>query len=68
VRSTIEGDDASLAGNGPVFRGDLTQQAHETSSFPRAAVGQSPEQPLSMPLQPIEPPPRRRRLRPLRGR
>jgi hypothetical protein len=68
VRATGEPDDAGHGGNGPVFRADLTQQANEVASFPRAAVRQSPEPPLSMPLQPIEPPPRRRRLRPLRGR
>jgi len=45
-------------GNGPVFRTDLAQPAS------------SPVPPLSLPLEPIEPPPRRRRLRarPLRGR
>ncbi|HEV3226189.1 MAG TPA: septation protein SepH [Acidimicrobiales bacterium] len=45
--------------NGPVFRRELA---------PPAAIGSTPELPLSLPLEPIEPPPRRRRLRPLRGR
>lgn len=58
------------AGNGPVFRSDLAVQASappDRPGFPRAAVGQSPQPPLSLPLEPIERPPRRRR-RPLRGR
>jgi hypothetical protein len=62
-----EGIDAS-EGNGPVFRSDLAQPASERPSFPRSAVGPTPSPPLSMPIQPIEPPRRRRRLRPLRGR
>src|SRR5437763_2897504 len=53
--------------NGPVFRNDLAPAAAEVHP-PRSAVGQSADIPLSMPLEPIEPPPRRRRLRPLRGR
>jgi hypothetical protein len=50
-----------------VFRDDLAPTAGDEASI--AAVGQSADVPLSMPLEPIEPPPRRRRrLRPLRGR
>jgi hypothetical protein len=66
LRST-ESDGADDDGNGPVFRSDLAQPASELPSFPRSAVGSSPAAPLSMPLEPIEPAPRRRR-RPLRGR
>ena len=55
-------------GNGPVFRSDLAPAASDVHDVPRSAVGQSPDVPLSMPLDPIEPPPRRRRLRPMRGR
>ena len=65
--SAADGIDAP-EGNGPVFRSDLAQPASELPSYPRSAVGPTPELPLSMPFQPIEPPPRRRRLRPLRGR
>jgi hypothetical protein len=55
------------ASNGPVFRDDLAPPAGDEASI--SAVGQSADVPLSMPLEPIEPPPRRRRrLRPLRGR
>ena len=63
VRAADDGPDAP-EGNGPVFRSDLAQPASEMPSFPRSAVGpSSPAPPLSMPFQPIEPPPRRR-LRP----
>ena len=58
--------DEQAAGNGPVFRDDLAPPAADVDSMP--AVGQSADVPLSMPLEPIERPPRRRRLRPLRGR
>jgi Protein of unknown function (DUF3071) len=60
-----EGDDT---GNGPVFRSDLAQPVSELPSFPRSTAGPTPAPPLSPPFKPIEPPPRRRRLRPLRGR
>ncbi|MEY2447064.1 MAG: hypothetical protein QOH79_540 [Acidimicrobiaceae bacterium] len=67
LRSSAASDPADQdGGNGPVFRTDLVQPAGDLPSFPRTSVGPSP--PLSMPLQPIERPPRRRRLRPLRGR
>ena len=65
--TTDEGADVP-EGNGPVFRSDLAQPVSERASFPRSPVGPTPAPPLSVRLQPIEPPRRRRRLRPLRGR
>jgi hypothetical protein len=69
LRTAAADEDAEPidAGNGPVFRSDLAQPASELPSFPRSSVGPTPASPLS-PMQPIERPPRRRRLRPLRGR
>ncbi|MEY2453855.1 MAG: hypothetical protein QOD92_3429 [Acidimicrobiaceae bacterium] len=67
LRTTRNEDTAPDTGNGPVFRGDLAQPAGDLS-FPRSAASPAPAPPLSMPLQPIERPSRRRRLRPLRGR
>jgi sRNA-binding protein len=67
LRTMPAEDTAPDTGNGPVFRGDLAQPAGDLS-FPRSAASPSPAPPLSMPLQPIERPPRRRRIRPLRGR
>jgi hypothetical protein len=68
IRPTAGEDMDGPDGNGPVFRSDLAQPAGERPSFPRPTVGATPSPPLAMPLQPIEPPPRRRRMRPLRGR
>jgi hypothetical protein len=62
-----EETDSAEGGNGPVFRSDLAQPASELPSFPRSNMGQSPQPPLPVPFEPIEPP-RRRRRRPLRGR
>jgi hypothetical protein len=68
IRPTADDVVDASEGNGPVFRSDLAQPVSELPSFPRSVAGPTPEPPLSMPLRPIEPPPRRRRLRPLRGR
>ena len=62
IAITDEGD-----ANGPVFRNDLVQTAGEEHPGPRGTTS-TPELPLPAPMAPIEPPPRRRRLRPLRGR
>jgi hypothetical protein len=57
IRPPEDDNRTTPEGNGPVFRTDLAQR-----------VSPTPAPPLSMGLQPIEPPRRRRRLRPLRGR
>jgi PIN domain nuclease of toxin-antitoxin system len=68
LRAATDDQTDRTEGNGPVFRSDLAHPAGERPSFPRSTVGSTPAPPLAMPLPPIEPPRRRRRRLPLRGR
>jgi hypothetical protein len=68
IRPPADDEVQASEGNGPVFRSDLAQPVSDRPSFPRSNAGPTPAPPLSMRLQPIEPPRGRRRLRPLRGR